>query len=214
MGPHRRTHLIGFCLPISTHCCAMCACAQSRRILCFLMHCSLPGSSVLGIFFRARILEWVAILSSRGSSPPRDRTCVFCISCMSKWVLYQVSHRGSPWCWLKAKSLPSPFKIFVLILPRWCSGWTEMDSPQEGFSVFWRTFWFQTKVWHSVSETQGVNLLWTQRITEGMPYLTLWGSPNGVRPTRNMLLHSGEADKGTTGSGTCTDTGEGLCRAC
>lgn len=38
-------------------------------------------------------------------------------------------------------------------------------------------------------------------ITEGMPYLTLWGSPNGVRPTRNMLLHSGEADRGTTGSG-------------
>lgn len=37
-------------------------------------------------------------------------------------------------------------------------------------------------------------------ITEGMPCLTLWGSPNGVRPTRNMLLHSGEADKGTARS--------------
>ena len=61
---------------------------------------------------------------------------------------------------------------------------------------------------------QGGNLLWTQRITEGMPYLTLWGSPNGVRPTRSMLLHSGEADKGATGSGMCTDIGKGFCRAC
>ena len=33
--------------------------------------CSPPGSSVHGIF-QARILEWVAIPFSRGSSPPRD----------------------------------------------------------------------------------------------------------------------------------------------
>ena len=37
------------------------------------MDCSLPGSSVLGIF-QARILEWVAISFSRGSSWPRDQT--------------------------------------------------------------------------------------------------------------------------------------------
>ena len=37
-----------------------------------------PGSSVHGIL-QARILEWVAISSSRGSSPPRDWTFVFCI---------------------------------------------------------------------------------------------------------------------------------------
>ena len=37
-----------------------------------------PGSSVHGIF-QARILEWVAISSSRGSSQPRDRTGVSCI---------------------------------------------------------------------------------------------------------------------------------------
>ena len=35
------------------------------------MGCSPPGSSVHGIF-QARILEWVAISFSRGSSPPRD----------------------------------------------------------------------------------------------------------------------------------------------
>ena len=40
--------------------------------------CSLPGSSVHGIL-QARILEWVTISFSRGSSRPRDRTRVSCI---------------------------------------------------------------------------------------------------------------------------------------
>ena len=39
--------------------------------------CSPPGSSVHGIL-QVRILEWVAIPSSRGSSQPRDRTQVSC----------------------------------------------------------------------------------------------------------------------------------------
>ena len=43
--------------------------------LCDPMDCSLPGSSVHGIL-QARILEWVAMLSSRASSQPRDRTCI------------------------------------------------------------------------------------------------------------------------------------------
>ena len=43
--------------------------------LCNPMDCSPPGSSVHGIF-QARILEWVAISSSRGSSQPRDQTQV------------------------------------------------------------------------------------------------------------------------------------------
>ena len=40
---------------------------QARLTLCNPMDCSLPGSSVHGIF-QARILEWVAISFSRGSS--------------------------------------------------------------------------------------------------------------------------------------------------
>ena len=43
------------------------------------MDCSLPSSSVHGIL-QARILEWVAIPFSRGSSQPRDRTQVSCIA--------------------------------------------------------------------------------------------------------------------------------------
>jgi len=56
------------------------------------MDCSPPGSSVHGIL-QARILEWVAISFSRGSSPPRDQTH---ISCIDRRVLYELSHWGSP----------------------------------------------------------------------------------------------------------------------
>ena len=41
--------------------------AQSCLTLCNPMNCSLPGSSVHGIL-QARILEWIAMPSSRGSS--------------------------------------------------------------------------------------------------------------------------------------------------
>ena len=52
--------------------------AQSYPALCNPMDCSLPGSSLHGIL-QARVLEWVAISFSRGSSRPRDQTRVSCI---------------------------------------------------------------------------------------------------------------------------------------
>ena len=52
---------------------------QSCPTLCDPTESSLPGSSVHGIF-QLRILEWVAIPFSRGSSWPRDRTRVSCIA--------------------------------------------------------------------------------------------------------------------------------------
>ena len=58
--------------------------AQSYPILCDPMDWSPPGSSVHGIL-QARILEWVAISSSRESSWPRDWTL---ISCTGKRILY------------------------------------------------------------------------------------------------------------------------------
>ena len=45
------------------------------------------GFSVHGIL-QARILEWVAMSSSRGSSQHREQTCVSCISYIGKCVLY------------------------------------------------------------------------------------------------------------------------------
>ena len=52
---------------------------QSCPTLCYPMDCSLPVSSVHGIL-QARILEWVAIPFSRGSSQTRDRTQVSSIA--------------------------------------------------------------------------------------------------------------------------------------
>ena len=49
--------------------------AQTCPTLCDPMDCSLPGSSVHGIF-QAMVLEWIAISFSKGSSQPRDRTRV------------------------------------------------------------------------------------------------------------------------------------------
>ena len=60
---------------------------QSCPILCDPVDCSLPGSSVHGIL-QARILGWVAMSFSRGSSLSRERTGVFYVSCMGKQVLY------------------------------------------------------------------------------------------------------------------------------
>ena len=48
------------------------------QLFCDAMDCSPPGSSVHGIL-QARILEWVAMPSSRGSSRPRDPTHISCI---------------------------------------------------------------------------------------------------------------------------------------
>ena len=61
--------------------------AQLCPTLCIPMNCSLPGNSVHGIF-QARILEWVAISFSRGSSQPRDQTLVFHIvgRCFTLWA--------------------------------------------------------------------------------------------------------------------------------
>ena len=74
---------------------------QDCPTLCEPMDCSLPGSSIHGIF-QARILEWVAISFSRGSSWPRNWT--------------QVSHiagrhlpsepPGNPWCKYRCNRKP------------------------------------------------------------------------------------------------------------
>ena len=71
-----------------------CSVAKSCLTLCDPMDCSPLGSSVHGIL-QARILEWVAMFSSRVSSQPRDKTRISCVSCISRWVLYQ-SHLGRP----------------------------------------------------------------------------------------------------------------------
>ena len=64
-----------------TVCVCVCVCvyAQSHPTLCNAMDCSPPVSSVHGIL-QAKVLEWVAISCSKGSSQPRDKTHVSCIA--------------------------------------------------------------------------------------------------------------------------------------
>ena len=60
---------------------------QSYLTLCNPMDYSQPGFYVHGIL-QARILERVAMSSSRGSSRPKGRTCVSYDSGIDRWVLY------------------------------------------------------------------------------------------------------------------------------
>ena len=53
--------------------------AQACSTLCDPLDCGLPGSSIHGIF-QTRIPQWLAISFSGGSSWPRDRTCISCVS--------------------------------------------------------------------------------------------------------------------------------------
>ena len=75
--------------------------AQSCPTLCDQVDCSLPGSSVHGIL-SARILEWVAVSFSRGSSRPRDQTWVSRIAGrrFNLWVTREAQNKSK-----KKKSL-------------------------------------------------------------------------------------------------------------
>ena len=73
----------------------MWACVHAKSLQlcptpCYPMDHSLPGSSVHGIF-QAKILEWVAMPSSRRSSRPLNPGLLHC-----RRILYHLSHLGSP----------------------------------------------------------------------------------------------------------------------
>ena len=67
------------CVCVCVHVQMLCSVAQLCPALCYCMCCRPPSSSVHEIF-PARMLEWIAISSSRGSSWPRDWTHFFCVS--------------------------------------------------------------------------------------------------------------------------------------
>ena len=85
--------------------------AQSCLTLWNPIDCSLPGSSVHGIF-QVRILGWVAISSSRGSSPSRDWTHVSWICCICLADSFLLSHLWSPYVMFCSDLIASEFFIF------------------------------------------------------------------------------------------------------
>ena len=104
---------------------------QSCPTLCDSMDCSPPGFSVCGIL-QAAILEWVVMPSSRGSSWPRNWTCISCVSCIAGRVFTTEplgkQKEGDPAC-LKQSflfmiflfQLLSVFKNLVFVAALWCS---------------------------------------------------------------------------------------------
>ena len=83
---------LGSCGPISLTC-VYAQSLQSCPTLCDPMDCSPLGSSVHGIL-QARIVEWVAMPSSRASSWPRDRTCISYVSSTGRQALYTGANCG------------------------------------------------------------------------------------------------------------------------
>ena len=118
-----KVHLVkAMVFPVDMYECEKSEVIQSCPTLCDPMDCSPPGSSIHGIF-QARVLEWVAISCSRGSSWPRDRTWVsgFVGRHFTLWATreawmweqdYQESWMSKNWCFgtmVLEKTLESPW---------------------------------------------------------------------------------------------------------
>ena len=95
--------LTGFCIVSEV--------AQSYPTLCNPMDCSLPHSSIHGIF-QARVLEWIAISSSRGIFPTQGPNPGL-LHC--RQMLYHLSHQG--FC-IRGRKIWAPPKKRVKILDR------------------------------------------------------------------------------------------------
>ena len=114
---------------------------QSCLILWDPMDCNPPGSSVHGIL-QARILEWVAMPSPRGSSRPKDPTWVSYVFCIGRWVLYHPHHLGSPLVSPEASQLFWGAGMRGRCWgggPRWrCVwGWGRSQAPRSALSTCW-----------------------------------------------------------------------------
>ena len=116
---------------------------QSCPALCNPMDYSPPGFAVHSIL-QARILEWVSMPSSKGSSPPRDRTHISYISCIGSGVIYH----WATWKIFKSKFLPQlpaalqnhpstragwgvRYQVLTVLLPG--SSWLQLPSSLSEF---------------------------------------------------------------------------------
>ena len=86
--------------------------AQSYPALSNPVDRSPAGSSVCGIL-QARILEWVAMPSSRRSSRPRDWTRISWVSCIGRWILYH---------WVISEASEMPKRSYTHQHSQWVTG--------------------------------------------------------------------------------------------
>ena len=109
----------------------LCLVAQLCPTLCNPMDYSPPGSPINGDF-PARILEWVAMPSSRGSSQPRKRAGVSCIAggffailatreAQEYWSGSYPFSRGASW--------PRKWTMVPCIAGRFFTSWATREAP-------------------------------------------------------------------------------------
>ena len=121
---------------------AMC---WSTKVVCVLSRLAVSDSATSGSYIhgilQARILEWVAVSSSRGSSWPRDQTHFLCVSCIPG-RFFIVEQLGKPnikithlyWTYVCVQLLQS---CLILCDPMDCSPWLlcPWDSPGKNTRV-------------------------------------------------------------------------------
>ena len=87
--------------------------------LCDSIDNSLPGFSVCGIL-QTRILQWVAVTSSRGFSWPRNPTCNSYVSCISRLVFFFFFFTTST-TWEAQKESTGYYFLYCLLFASFCS---------------------------------------------------------------------------------------------
>ena len=179
---------------------------QSYLTLGNPMGCGPPGSSVRGIL-QARILEWVAIPSSRGSFWPRDRTCISYVSCISRSGSLPLVPLGKPLIWAKISFIwAGPNQTWLGALGR--QEPKERLTPRRCKSKEGRFFdWLSCKVWLALCDwlslvaqfcnqevLRGSGLGWLTQAVKMLvpvwrpPYLINVTAGTGVNGTTEMQL--------------------------
>ena len=121
--------------------------AQLCLTLCDPVDCSLSGSSFYGIF-KARVLEWIAISFSRGSSWPRNRNRVSCIAGrrFTVWASLSIVAQN----WVNATQPKIRFCLILHVMGHWFSEVIiHLDKISCAF-VFFPLFLFP--VYHGIDE--------------------------------------------------------------
>ena len=125
---------------------------QPCLTLCDPMDCSPPGSSVHGIL-QERILEWVAMPSSRGSFQLRDQTCITCVFCIAgRFLMHNFKRKW--WVSKLIRNLYSNLKpVFTFKGLPWWLRWLSvcLQCGRQRFSLWvrkipWRRKWQPTPV--------------------------------------------------------------------
>ena len=121
---------------------------------CVLMDCCPPWSFVHGVF-QARLLKWVAIPFSRGSTQPRDWTWISCIPCIGRRILYHYTTWKPEWIprgLQSGKSRPQSFQsiwfryitfhLKLIKLQKWRTEsrrwWGGEEAAEKQASWWWR----------------------------------------------------------------------------